>query len=153
MAPFPGFMPGTDKKAEPGKRYFSFLLGLMHPFSRGSVHITSPDPTSAPSIDPRVLDNKVDVQLLVEAVKYARKIVKAKGLDNVVRNEVVPGPEADSDEAIETFIRKTVSTVYHPVETASLLPKEAGGVVDAQLIVYGTENLRVVCFVLSYHSG
>lgn len=32
----------------------------------------------------------------------------------------------------------------HLVGTASMLPKELGGVVDANLLVYGTENVRVV---------
>lgn len=144
MAPFPGFMPATEKKPEPGKHYFSFLLALLHPFSRGSVHIISSDPAVPPSIDPRILNNKADVSLLVEAVKYARKVVRTKGLDTCVQTEVVPGPEAQSDLEIEAFVRKTIQTVYHPVGTASMLPREAGGVVDAHLKVYGTTNVRVV---------
>lgn len=33
---------------------------------------------------------------------------------------------------------------YHPISTAAMLPKEAGGVVDESLKVYGTSNVRVV---------
>lgn len=33
---------------------------------------------------------------------------------------------------------------FHPVGTASMLPREKGGVVDADLKVYGTENVRVI---------
>lgn len=33
---------------------------------------------------------------------------------------------------------------WHPLGSASMLPKEEGGVVDKDLIVYGTNNLRVV---------
>lgn len=37
-----------------------------------------------------------------------------------------------------------MSPNQHLVGTASMLPKELGGVVDTNLVVYGTENVRVV---------
>lgn len=33
---------------------------------------------------------------------------------------------------------------FHPISTASMMPKEVGGVVDTSLKVYGTANVRVV---------
>jgi choline dehydrogenase-like flavoprotein len=41
-------------------------------------------------------------------------------------------------------VKNNIATVFHPVGTAPLAPKEIGGVVDASLKVYGTKNLRVV---------
>lgn len=35
-------------------------------------------------------------------------------------------------------------TNYHPVGTASMLPRENGGVVSPELKVYGTKNVRIV---------
>ena len=37
-----------------------------------------------------------------------------------------------------------VTANSHPLGTAAMMPKELGGVVDAELKVYGTENVRVV---------
>ncbi|KAL2847877.1 GMC oxidoreductase-domain-containing protein [Aspergillus pseudodeflectus] len=36
------------------------------------------------------------------------------------------------------------SSNHHLLGTAAMLPRELGAVVDPQLVVYGTENVRVV---------
>jgi hypothetical protein len=58
-------------------------------------------------------------------------------------------PLDDSEEGLRDWIKKTVSTTWHPCGSASMLPREHGGVVDSELKVYGTVNLRVVCQVVS----
>ncbi len=40
--------------------------------------------------------------------------------------------------------RARAGTVYHPCGTCAMLPESAGGVVDADLRVYGVQGLRVV---------
>jgi len=45
-----------------GKGFFALIDGLMHPLSRGSVHINPTAPTGKPAIDPRFLDNECDLQ-------------------------------------------------------------------------------------------
>jgi choline dehydrogenase-like flavoprotein len=42
------------------------------------------------------------------------------------------------------YIKANIATVFHPVGTAAMAPREIGGVVDPELKVYGTKNLRVV---------
>lgn len=37
-----------------------------------------------------------------------------------------------------------VNPNYHPIGTAAMMARELGGVVDAELKVYGTSNVRVV---------
>lgn len=46
-------------------------------------------------------------------------------------------------EKIKDYIREFVAPVYHPVGTAAMMKKEEGGVVDPELKVYGTSNVRV----------
>jgi choline dehydrogenase-like flavoprotein len=120
------------------------MLVLMHPFSKGTVHIASPEPLATPEINHHVLDNTLDVDIMVSAIKFARKVAATEDLKHVMTQEVVPGPEIQTDEEIKEFIRSTVSTVFHPIGTASMLPRDQGGVVDTSLRVYGTANLRVV---------
>ncbi|THV06771.1 alcohol oxidase [Dendrothele bispora CBS 962.96] len=140
----PAFLPTAGYLPTPGKRYFSIFVALMHPLSRGTVHITSPDPLVPPAIDGHFLENKVDTSLLISALHFARKVVRTEELKDIVIKEVIPGERVESDEELERYVKNTLSTVFHPVGTASMLPHEEGGVVDERCMVYGTENLRVV---------
>ncbi|KAF8211107.1 GMC oxidoreductase-domain-containing protein [Mycena galopus ATCC 62051] len=81
VALFPGFMSMPGRKPEAGKSYFSYFLMLAHPFSSGTVHITSSDPLAAPMIDHAVLDNAVNVGILVQASKFARKLSATPNLN------------------------------------------------------------------------
>ncbi|KAG4219982.1 hypothetical protein PC116_g31539 [Phytophthora cactorum] len=47
-------------------------------------------------------------------------------------------------EGAKKYVIDTVTTAYHSCGSAAMLPKEKGGVVDPKLIVYGTENIRIV---------
>lgn len=50
---FAGFLPyaGVKPPSETG-HYMTIVSTVMHPLSRGSVHIASGDPTAPPAIDP-----------------------------------------------------------------------------------------------------
>lgn len=41
------------------------------------------------------------------------------------------------------YIRSVGQVMFHPVSTTPMASRELGGVVDSNLIVYGTQNLRV----------
>src|SRR5690606_7689635 len=56
--------------------------------------------------------------------------------------EVAPGPECQSDEQFDAYIRETGYTVHHPVGTCRM-GSDAGAVVDPELRVGGIEGLRV----------
>ena len=57
----------------------------------------------------------------------------------------VPGVEKEKErmEKIKEFAREFVGPVFHPVGTASMMKREEGGVVNPELKVYGTSNVRV----------
>ncbi|RXW18819.1 hypothetical protein EST38_g7024 [Candolleomyces aberdarensis] len=116
----------------------------MHPLSRGSVHISSTNPSMLPTIDLSWADNDYDIGVLVEGVKLARRLVQAKPLAAIQAKELAPGPSIQTDDQIADFGRQHAGTVFHPLGTAAMLPREKGGVVDHKLRVYGTKNLRVV---------
>jgi alcohol oxidase len=50
---------------------------------------------------------------------------------------------AADDEAIRAWVRRTVGTAYHSISTCQMRRREAGGVVDERLNVYGVKGLKV----------
>lgn len=53
----------------------------------------------------------------------------------VLTAETTPGPTVTAD-ALNTFIKINSGTEYHPLGSAAMMPKEMGGVVDTNLVVY-----------------
>ncbi|KAF5367873.1 hypothetical protein D9615_010490 [Tricholomella constricta] len=142
---FDRFIPGlTVTKPEPNTNYMSTFVILLHPFSRGSVHIASRDPTAPPNIDVNMLEHDTDIAILVRGYRIVRELARAGPLKDHIASEVSPGEQVQTDEELAEYIRKTAGTTYHPVATVSMLPRNLGGCVDAELKVYGTANLRVV---------
>ena len=133
----------------PGKKYKTIMTCSMHPISRGTVHIQSADPLSPPAIDPAYLKSPIDLEIMVNALKFVRKIAETEPLSSTIAGKVVPGEDVQTDEEFAEYIKNQVLPVYHPVGSASMLPRNDGGVVDANLVVYGTKNLRVVSDFLS----
>lgn len=127
-----------------GKNYATLLAGVQHPLARGFVHINGSDPVNKPLIDPRYLGTLYDIEALVSAAKYTRKMANTAPFKDLWVSEFDPGVSTQTDEEWETYIRNNVFTFYHPLGTCAMLPKKDGGVVDPQLRVYGVTNLRVV---------
>ncbi|THU89582.1 alcohol oxidase [Dendrothele bispora CBS 962.96] len=138
------FTPSDVAKPEEGKTYCSLASCLQRPLSYGTVHINSVNPMERPVINPNFFSNTADMELLIEAMKYCRKIVSTASMSKIIQKEVSPGPKVTTDEDLMSFIKRNFATVFHPIGTAAMLPREAGGVVDSELKVYGTANVRVM---------
>ncbi|KAF5378241.1 hypothetical protein D9757_009134 [Collybiopsis confluens] len=118
-------------------------FGSKH-FSRGSVHIGSSDPLISPLIDPNYFQYSIDKEVVVKGAQIARKLVQTAPLSGFIKGPTNPGPDVTSEADFETFVLQNIGTEWHPIGTASLGPEGAGGVVNENLVVYGTSNLRVV---------
>jgi choline dehydrogenase len=57
--------------------------------------------------------------------------------------EIAPGLDVQSDEAIRAYIRQTGDTIFHPVGTCKM-GHDRLAVVNSQLQVHGVQGLRVV---------
>ncbi|KAH6867735.1 hypothetical protein B0T10DRAFT_596953 [Thelonectria olida] len=122
----------------------TMVLGLQHPYSRGSVKASSASIFDAPVADAGFLRNPLDVRVLAEGVRFARTLANTKAIAPLQPVEVVPGPSVTSDADLEQFIRSSASTLFHPVGSCKLGKREEGGVVNGQLKVYGVQGLRIV---------
>ncbi|KAG8162402.1 hypothetical protein KVR01_008167 [Diaporthe batatas] len=120
------------------------VIGLQHPFSRGSVKAASSSVFDEPVKSAGQLSHPADMKLLVEAVKYTRVVRNTAAVQKLQPFEVVPGANVTSDADIENFIRQNAATLFHPASSCKLGPREEGGVVGTDLKVYGAANLRIV---------
>ena len=132
--------------AVPGN-FISIGVSIQHPLSRGTVHIKNADRHAKPIIDPEYLSHPLDLEL------YARHMLR---LEEIVRTEPLagflkPNGRRNVENAFMTdlaaakrYLKETVASYWHPVGTCAMMSRELGGVVDGQLIVHGTTNLRVV---------
>ncbi len=121
---------------------FMFSGSLCRPESRGTITLRSPDPDAKPVIRANYLDAAYDQHLMVEAVKYGRRIAAQAPLAALIEAELTPGPEARSDEAILAHIRRDGGTVYHPCGTARMGEDDLAPV-DPALRLKGVTGLRV----------
>jgi choline dehydrogenase len=122
---------------------FTGLVCLIHPESIGSVSLRSPDPKDPPMIRMNYLQSESDVQKLIAGIKLLRKLFQTSAFDEFRGEEVAPGADNQSDEALEAYIREVCSTVFHPVGTCKM-GTDSMAVVDSELRVHGVEGLRVV---------
>ncbi|KAF1925755.1 GMC oxidoreductase [Didymella exigua CBS 183.55] len=120
------------------------VLGLEHPYSRGSVKAGSKSMFDAPIADAGFLRNPLDTVLLREALRFSRRLVAQPSIAELNPFEAVPGANVTSDADIDAYIKNSAGTLWHPAGSCKLGKREDGGVVDAELKVYGIEGLRIV---------
>ncbi|KAI0394109.1 hypothetical protein F5Y17DRAFT_429444 [Xylariaceae sp. FL0594] len=123
------------------------ILSLLnHPFSRGSVHISSPDVSVPPTWDPNYCSHPLDLEILARTVGFVEKIVTTPPYSDMIDTSLKRLPDATGDdlETAKEIVRARTVSCFHIAGTARMLPRELGGVVDERLVVHGTRNLRVV---------
>ncbi|KAJ2980240.1 hypothetical protein NUW58_g7000 [Xylaria curta] len=153
---------GNPADVAPSQQHLTIGCISLYPYSRGRIHVA--DTTGRYDFDSGFLSHKADVKKQVWAYKLARSLARKLPFFN---GEVaashpeypngsaaaanLPGESVDKpivyssadDEAIETWVRKTVGTTWHSLGTCAMKPRGEGGVVDASLSVYGTRALKV----------
>ncbi|OKL57943.1 hypothetical protein UA08_06869 [Talaromyces atroroseus] len=145
---FESHVPYAEVVLLPIAHSFSTEYWHLLPFSRGSVHINSADPSQTGAINPNYFMFEHDLNAQADVARFIRKTFRTAPLSDLVGDEFAPGlellPENASDSTWASWVKSTYRSNFHPIGTASMLPREKGGVVNAELKVYGTENVRVV---------
>ncbi|TGQ54403.1 choline dehydrogenase [Mesorhizobium sp. M1C.F.Ca.ET.193.01.1.1] len=123
---------------------FSIGLSNCRPSSRGEIMIRSRNPRDYPRIIANAYSTNADVDEMLAAVKFVRRIAAMPAMAEIIEEEVLPGPSITSDADLIQDFRKRSGTVYHPVSTCRMGPDAARAVVDPRLKVHGLEGLRVI---------
>ena len=122
----------------------SIGLSNCRPTSVGEIMAKSPDPLTAPRIVANAYATNHDVQEMLEAVKFVRRIAAQKPIADLIIEELRPGQHVISDQDLITDFRQRSGTVYHPCCTCRMAAKASDGVVDPLLRVHGVQGLRVI---------
>lgn len=140
------FVPGLNletTRAGQGRHGYLISFYQLRPESRGSVAITSADPSVPPLMDPAYLAAESDRVVMRDGMKLAWRIGNSPALARYRASYISP-VEADmaSDDAIDAWVRQGGATTFHPTGTCRM-GSDPGSVVDAELRVRGIPGLRV----------
>jgi choline dehydrogenase-like flavoprotein len=127
----------------PGEGY-TILVGLMAPYSRGTVRLDGADPATPPLIDPRYYTDHHDLDLMVTGLRAARAIGDAPALAPWRGEEELPGAGAQDDETLATYLSRNPSSYSHYAGTCAIgTDTDEDAVIDTELRVRGVDGLRV----------
>ena len=133
---------GGDVHSFPGCTY---SICQLRPESRGLLRIRTNDMRDAPSMQPNYLSTDLDRRTTVAGVRFARRVAAAEPMASLMKREVRPGADAQTDDELLQFCREYGQTIFHPSGTAKMgVASDPLAVVDERLRVYGTRGLRVV---------
>ncbi|KAJ4373249.1 hypothetical protein N0V83_003543 [Neocucurbitaria cava] len=147
LFPSPALYPSISATA--GTHISLGALNML-PSSRGTVTLSSRDPSAPPIINPRFLSTHTDRYIMRRAVRANLALTSTAPFADEIEGEVAPvdaNPDAkrlsglstgSSDEEIDARLRAAVATVAHPMGTCAL-----GSVLDGEFRVKGVEGVRV----------
>jgi choline dehydrogenase len=122
---------------------FQAHVGPMRSQSRGWVKLRSTNPNDAPRICFNYLSTTEDMEEFRSAVRLTREIFEQESMAPFCGAELSPGPDVQSDDDIDAFIRGAVESAYHPSCTCKM-GSDGMSVVDNQCRVIGLDGLRIV---------
>jgi len=142
------FLPGAmryDGRAAFNGDGYQVHVGPNTPLSRGYLAITSSDPRAKPFIQFNYLQHTQDVQDWRDTIRLTREVLGQSAMAEFRGDEIQPGYDVDSDEAIDRWVRENVESAYHPSCSVKMgSDDDSMAVLDAQCRVRGVDSLRVV---------
>ncbi|WP_318481994.1 choline dehydrogenase [Photobacterium leiognathi] len=142
------FLPAAmryDGRAAFDGHGFQVHVGPNKPQSRGTVAVVSNDPHAKPKIEFNYISTEQDKQDWRDCIRLTREIMAQSALDQYRGDEIQPGADVTSDQAIDQWVKENVESAYHPSCTCKMGDdNDVMAVLDPQCRVRGIENLRVV---------
>jgi len=129
---------GRDRLRQHG---FSLHVCVLRPESRGWVKLRSPDPATAPAINPNFLADPRDLDLLREGARVMHRIATTPPMADLGAKERF-APDYHDDADLDRRIREVCDTIYHPVGTCRMGSDE-DAVVDPKLKARGVDGLWI----------
>ena len=124
---------------------FQAHVGPMRSKSRGWVRLASADARDKPKIFFNYMSHPDDWVEMRACVRLTRELFAQTAFDPYRGRELSPGPDVQTDQQIDDFIRERVESAYHPSCSCKMgSHADPFAVVDCETRVIGLEALRVV---------
>jgi choline dehydrogenase len=127
-------------KFKPPAGCWALSAGVVGPKSRGQIRLTGPNPDDLIQIEANTLSHPDDLKAAIACVELCREIGNSAPLRPFVKREVMPGNLKEA--ALVDFVRNGAITYWHQTGSAKM-GRDAMSVVDANLKVFGIDNLRI----------
>jgi choline dehydrogenase len=124
------------------KHVFSIGVVVLHPESRGHIALKSADAHDLPRVHMNLFSDERDFATMRRGIRAARRIYRTGRQAELTGAETLPGNAAQSDGALDEFIRASAVVCQHPVGTCSM-GADTDAVVDPELRVRGLAGLRI----------
>ena len=62
--------------------------------------MTSADPKENPAFDAHYFEEETDIDIMVDTMKFIRKVVQTEPFSKIVEREELPGPDVQTDEQL-----------------------------------------------------
>ncbi len=127
------------------ERLLLMTVGVYLARSAGELRIVSSNPDEQPYINYNYLDAPFDIQRLRQGVHLALRIAEHPEMAQIIDALQEPAPsQVDSADAIDDWIRRTVSTMHHISCTAKMgQADDPLAVTDQHGRVHGIYGLRI----------
>jgi choline dehydrogenase len=133
-----------DGSKPKGGHGYQVHVGPMYSDARGTVKITSTDPTVHPALRFNYLSTDQDRREWVEAIHVARTILNQKAFEPFSSGEMSPGPAVSSDAEILDWVARDGETALHPSCTARMGTDGLSVLDPLTMGVHGVDGLKVV---------
>ena len=119
----------------------------LFPFSRGSVHLKAKSDFQDNVIDIGWFRIDFDSTIQTALGRFAAKLWTTAPAKQYITGRTRPSnstlPDDATDAQWDAFHRSTCGSPDHPQSTLAMKSRDLLGVVDSNLVVYGTTNVRV----------
>jgi 5-(hydroxymethyl)furfural/furfural oxidase len=135
---------------EEGRGKGLIVVATFQTFSRGWVHVTSPDPLADPEVEINMLADERDLVRLRDGYRRLHQIVNhpavqaiSEGVESYVTGDSPTGLLPDDD--LDAWLLANCQDTQHPVGTCRMgRPDDPRSVVDPDCRVLGLDGLRVI---------
>ncbi|RDW72882.1 hypothetical protein BP6252_06789 [Coleophoma cylindrospora] len=129
----------------PQGNYFSIIVDLLRPQSKGELKLNSADPLQQADINLNFFGDDLDIVAMREGVRWTyNMLTTGDGMKDIVIGDYPWAMPVHSDEAMNKAVLERSQTGFHPCGTTRLSKNIEQGVVDPHCRVHGIKNLRVV---------